>query len=119
MNDLSWLIYLANLVNSLYAVFVIFAGLSIITAVMCFVGYVECHTNNEPTWSARIKRTIPFFIVFVLLAAFIPTTKTVMMIAASEFGETLAATEQAQNIGNKAYLSLDKFFNDYLGENND
>lgn len=121
MNSLSWLIYLAEIVRSLDLTLDFVRNWSMVVAAGCAVGgafslMAEVEKYSIVCWQ-WFKRILLYIVLpIILLDVFIPTKQTVMMIAASEFGEEIATSAEAKNIGGKAYQSLDKFLSSYLEE---
>lgn len=108
MNSLSWLIYIASIVEKITSFiggisFVLFFALG--TGVLISLLVRVCEENERDRQAAaKVFKTsliwlcLPFFlsIVFVL----IPSQNTVYMIAASEMGETVITNPQSQEIFN-------------------
>lgn len=114
MNSLSWLIYLAAAAGDLHflievALFisVVGAGVVAFTAEMAYGDDAEVLTKR---WKKMLFVAAP---IFGLILVVLPSTKTIMFIAASEFSEQ---SENVQNISSKSYKALDKFLSDYLEE---
>lgn len=131
MNDLSWLIYLADVVSNLSTTLTWFGALSVaITVLLVIVGFAR--GDVYPFRSDKIKAAaediknklhryalkVPLIVIPIVLIVYtlVPERQTIMMIAASEFGEEIATSAEAKDLGGKAYKSLDKFLSDYLEE---
>jgi len=115
MNSLSWFIYLADVIGGLNAFFGIATGLAVVVTIMSgFFGLIvfsEDYDKDERATCLKILRlAIPAAATCGLLASLVPSQRTIMFIAASEFGEELSQTETAS----KAQKALDKFLSDYL-----
>jgi len=105
MNNLSWLIYFADVIVSIgrlfsFLTFVCFC----VIGVSAIVLFVSLDHDNEVdrrirALSARIlKIFIPVAILMVLLTSLTPSKNTVMMIAASEMGERVLKSQQVQSV---------------------
>ncbi len=120
MNSLSWLIYLADVVGNLRAIlsastFILVIGIAG-SGIARFIFWVEA--GDDQTLQISIQRTLKICVVALLFVAVIsiavPQRSTIMFIAASEFGEEIAQSDKAKNVGNKAYQALDKMLSEYL-----
>lgn len=119
MNQVSWLIYLANVAGNLGG-FLVFIG---IVALLVGVAYFICacgfliEVNRWEENDAKVKalktfrtqrRNATFNIVLAAIlwfgAAFMPSSNTVLAIAASQFGEQLLHTKTA-NLAEQALNS--------------
>lgn len=106
MNNLSWLLYIADVIGNLGPAFVI---LGCVTIVVAFLALLI--TEGE----SGVKGIIISIIVGVILlvtAAFIPSKETVYAIAASEMGEELLKTPTAA----KATKALDSWLDKQITE---
>lgn len=111
MNSLSWLLYFSDVVSTLKSTVAIAGVMTIlIMGFVTIVSFIE-ELQKLQKWSIR---SVIVGVVLVFSAPFIPSQRTIMMIAASEFGEEIATSAEAKNLGGKAYQSLDKFLSDYL-----
>lgn len=102
MNNLSLLIYFANVCESLtsifaglFVVFVIATGALIAVSIVCFVEDEPEIMEQTKKWA--IKSGIVLGIIGVI-GTFVPNKNTVMMIAASEYAEKFVKSEQAQQV---------------------
>lgn len=128
MNSLSWLIYLADIVNAVDNFFVFSIVPCTIGAIISIGIYVDLkiddvHDSKKERHAEATKSALTA--TWIFLAAFFffgislivtPDKKTIMLIAASEFGEDIAQSDKAKNVGNKAYRALDKMLSEYLKE---
>lgn len=138
MNSLSWLIYAAETINNLKLSCSIFGLVGIVggTAAFCMSPLTEpfiwsSDTKEEIAAKKAIPETVrkvakavmitavPLF----LIAQVLPSKNTIMLIAASQFGENILSTPEAQKIGGEAgALATDslrvlrKFINEQLDE---
>jgi hypothetical protein len=99
MNSLSWLLYFAGVVGGLSTLFALlaFAGI-VIGTFACAI--VAGHTEQTPP---KKLLAIPIIgLVFAVLACLIPNEKTIMYIAASEYGEKVMNSKEVQDLKNPA-----------------
>lgn len=106
MNSLSYLIYFAEVVGNAR----IFLKISTFAFLVVFVVYwviasVHNHDNRELRYNKGEekdpKKFLPLGIcgaVFALLLVFVPTQKTVYLIAGSELGETVITSPEMKEI---------------------
>lgn len=94
MNSISWLIYLSNVVSNIGPVIVVF-GVSMLVASVVTV-FAETHKNDLFRLSYGVKYFVVAFTAFCI-AAFVPSQKTVLMIAASEAASAAVQSEIGQN----------------------
>lgn len=124
MNSLSWLLYAADLTANVSAI----AGVSlfVVGAVGAFswvpfmVGDKKVSDWTDWLRGSAVRAAVPVGLC-VLVLVIAPSRNTIMLIAASEVGETVLASPQAQTIGGEAgELATDslrvlrKFINDQL-----
>lgn len=110
MNNLSWFIYLAELIPSIRGSIIIWAFLAIILLAIysLFIGhkidmaYHNDDDNYRDTLKSRLasvlKKAVVTIIVLWTVAILLPSKQTLYMIAASEVGEKVATSPQAQEI---------------------
>lgn len=99
MNTLSWLLYLAGIAGNLSTFF----GLS--SFFMIIIGGFFClavagHTEKTPPKKLLAIPIIGF--IFAIIACFIPNEKTIMYIAASEYGEKVVNSKEVRDLANPA-----------------
>lgn len=124
MNSLSWIIYVAGLVNPLGGFLAFFAVISgiffVITMITATVfrfddsdSSYRKYSNNELLNSAELSKkfrnwsffSIIMMFVFGVSSAAIPNRETVLLIAASEIGERVITNQNVSEIvGNSAQL---------------
>jgi len=116
MNNLSWLIYLANTTNNLNG-FCMFLTICAVIAtalgiIVYFVTMDETDQFYRPIVGQRLEtqrrfhnvmRTVIkiapcFMIVFGVLTTVLPDRQTVLLIAASEIGERVVTSQAVQNV---------------------
>lgn len=90
MNDLSWMIYAADVADGL-STFTLFAGF---VAFACFVTKAIARADGECTSTPVALFGVASAILWLMCAA-IPAKETVYAIAASEMGEEVAQSETA------------------------
>jgi hypothetical protein len=108
MNSLSWLIYLADVADSLGSTLTVTLVVGCFAAASrLFVGFVRAaETNNKIYWAEACravgKPLAVLVLPLVILLAAIPSSGTLYAIAASELGETALKSEA----GGKAVQAL-------------
>lgn len=131
MNSLSWLLYGAEVAGNAQGVFV---GITIATgmsAIACLAGAGliisswpdENDRANNKWLMGKVRPLLQICVTFAVLAAVMPSRNTIMLIAASEVGETVLASPEAQQLGGEAgALAADslrvlrKFINEQLAD---
>jgi hypothetical protein len=96
MNDLSWLLYGADVLNNLGILFLIVGMLLVILAGV-FAGPVYTESDN-PAWIKHGKNTLIIGIAVLVVSMFMPSKQTMYMIAASEMGEEAIQTPEFQKV---------------------
>lgn len=109
MNNLSWLIYAADVVGKA-GPFSLFAGLGLMASgvIMALVGrnswnYYSSMSESQIAESEQFRKSLSRLgprcviaaIVFLFIATAIPSRGTIYMIAASEIGETVVTSPDA------------------------
>lgn len=108
MNELSWLIYAADVAGNLKALGCVgliggAIGLGLFTLGKCIAhdtGYSD--TPATPPLGVVYKKAVPFLIAFAVVTFIVPSSGTIYAIAASEMGEKVIASET----GGKAVEAL-------------
>lgn len=108
MNSLSWMIYLADVAESVSITLGMIAVISIIGGIICLIVYGVSHDKDMAKAPLTGERTISFWLFGTALAtrlinAPIPSPETVYAIAASEMGEQVISSPTA----GKAMKALD------------
>jgi hypothetical protein len=134
MNNLSLVIYLADVIPNIGGIFIFTTIFSVIMTVISGIVYLvnrtEAHESERMGYEhfrlkeeknaalgARIFRWgILAFCVSVIPANIIPRHDTIMMIAASEFGETALKSDDVQEIVNPAKKILKNWINEQLAK---
>lgn len=132
MNSLSWLLYAAEVIDNLQTFgTVVTVGLLLAAGGTAVFGPMIADMNTgydekekvdfRAFWSRAWKMTIAAVILGGIVSL-VPSKQTVMLIAASEVGETVLASDKVQEIGGEAgALATDslrvlrKFINEQLG----
>lgn len=104
MNGLSWLIYAIHVVEMLKGVImgllgVGLAGLAFMAIAFC-VSEGEIYTDDRTgPWSKRWTRRAQIaIIVAVPLLIIVPSRQTLLLVAGSEIGQRVVASEQVQSV---------------------
>lgn len=113
MNNLSWLIYLIQLLDGLHG---IICGALMITIVF-FIGRCAIFAISEgdscakdwPLWTKRCAITV--FVCCVLHVA-VPTKQTVLLIAGSQVGEMIVKSDAVQGVVNPGMNLLKTWINE-------
>jgi ABC-type Co2+ transport system permease subunit len=111
MNQLSWLLYLADVSDSSEGWLIFFGGLATVVSLTSLL--VLCNTPlDEKGVRAAAGNTmlvsVPATLVCVLLSVLLPSRDTVYAIAASELGEQVLTSETGQRAGRALNAWLDK-----------
>jgi len=120
MNNLSWLIYLADVCDNIDLFFWWIMMLAILgTAVWALAGFImvgdDCAPSSEDwkLWrNLGFKLALPCLFVGVVLGSIVPEKETIYAIAASEMGETALNTET----GSKAVKALNHWLDRQMTE---
>lgn len=113
MNDLSWLLYIGDVLSGLGGFLAFLAGVSLVIGFICIVYGASLKDNSYdfegPKWQLgnKIQKKalaigLPAFFVLGFVANLMPSKETVYAIAASEMGEKVMKT----NTFNKATEAL-------------
>lgn len=111
MNNVSWFLYLSDLVQSLSIFFGItaFAGLVVFAGLLAYGGSkkdFERHGNDRWEYGDKVQKKafkfLPLVILVLFMAFILPSKETMYMIAASQVGEQIIQLEQVQDIGGEA-----------------
>lgn len=114
MNTLSVLIYFAGVSeyirdfsNTLLGVLAV--SLIPVMLFVCVTVTTDDDENFKAYWSfikSKIKYYVMLFVFAVFISIFVPTKNTIMLIAASEFGEIAMRSEQMTSIVNPSFELL-------------
>lgn len=112
MNDLSWLLYAADVCDNLDWLFFLCMLIAVIGGFMwCFVGCAMAADHNPAVEDWKTWRKVgwglllPAFFFGCIMGSIVPSKETVYAIAASEMGEKALNTQT----GNKAVKALDSW----------
>jgi hypothetical protein len=116
MNELSWMLYFAEIaetVGTFFGVFGILGGLTCITLAILFYGaasdtYGEEKEKYLSTSRLFSRKLLPLAAFFVLLSCFIPSKQTIYLIIASETGEDVLKSPTGQKAIEAVNRYLDK-----------
>lgn len=104
MNSLSWLIYLAGVLEKV-GIFVIATGIisgaaAIVIGIAVGVIAVDGDDSSKPQRALWVALTV--FSASFLVGAIIPSRATMYAIAASEIGEDVLSSDTAKEVGDEA-----------------
>lgn len=103
MNSLSWFLYLADVIGNVQGVFVILTFslivLSVISGLAALIGD-DRYNKTEKEIGHYLRHCWKFALVAGTLAALLPSKETIYLIAGSEAGEAVVASEAGQEILN-------------------
>ena len=120
MNSLSWLIYWINTLTPLNIILGIVLFGTSVGSIVLLIAYVniECsqnlcdYTSRRPgdskylaeitVWKKFAKLCLPLFILFLVLDIFTPSRQTALLIAGSEFGETMMKSDTVKGVADPA-----------------
>lgn len=104
MNELSWFLYVADVIGNIKALLVIFAVVGTMLAFMASFGWVMSQNElekDDPSvkfMGKAMSFLIPAVVAASLLAAISPSKKTIYLIAGSEAGEAVVTSKEGQEI---------------------
>lgn len=121
MNNLSLIIYFAEVVHGLGAFLMMLIFLSAVASVVagigCFATYDEKYEEKTHENTKKVLRvSIPIFLLLSVIMIFLPSRNTIMMIAASEYGEQTLKSNDVQEIVNPAKKILKNWIEQQLVE---
>ena len=136
MNNLSIIIYFADVVPNLGSLFAILSTLSVFVIILSSIAYLQKRSefidseregasyakhaqeakSSMDFWIKIFRLALVIFLVAIIPSIAIPKRDTIMMIAASEYGETALKSDDVQEIVNPARQILKKWINDQLAE---
>jgi hypothetical protein len=125
MNSLSWFIYLAEVSNGFCNFLVFFAVMSFVLLAMCgLIRGVGSPTREFENFTKEEKEKLSKFtkysflcgVVCIIVSIFIPSKNTLMLIAASEYGQKFVESKTAQEIIDPSTQLLKEWINNQLKE---
>lgn len=139
MNQLSWLLYAAETFNGLKGFLLIGLVPALVVSALVVALSVPLWSLDVYSWDSDdtkerkrgwpskawkiIRRVLTAIAIIIPIGLMIPSKDTLMLIAASEVGETVLASEKAQEIGGEAgalasdsLKLLRKFITDQLAD---
>jgi hypothetical protein len=81
-----------------------------------FTRYALIEKTYMDFWIKVFRKTLIIFLAAIILSTVIPKRDTIMMIAASEYGETVLKSDNVQEIVNPAKQILKKWIEDQLAK---
>lgn len=111
MNELSWLLYLADVATNLKTLGIIFFCFAFIgILISCLFTALSNDINHEqhPYMNKFVKCAIPVIVVSSVLLTFIPEKKTIYLVITSEVGEEIVMNEEAREIFQKLVTKIKK-----------
>lgn len=112
MNSLSWLIYVADIVGNIKvigALIIIMMIASSIMFLMSFPWESDCYGDDVELPRRARKISAKVFILCIIgtiLSIFIPSSKTIWLIAGSEIGENVLAKPETQEVLGDVYTII-------------
>lgn len=134
MNNLSWLLYWADVLpklgNTFSALVPIGSGLIVMWLIFLGVSYAaDWDVENETwhqTWKTARKKAafVPWIagfaaVIGILVPPFLPSKDTIYAIAASEVAEEIVFSERVQNTTNKAFQAVDAWLDKQIEKGKD
>lgn len=102
LNSLTWAIYAIEVVGNLKGAAEIGIFLSIITLIVLGFAYAITDADHGPESSSKVASCFKYPIITILLAipivVFVPTKQTAILMASSEFGETVLRSDQMAKV---------------------
>ena len=132
MNNLSWLIYLANTIENMAGFFYSSSIILFFVATILFVAILVSFDGDtfdvDRAKEFRVKTqkiviwAIVGGIVFSFIVGFLPSRQTVLLIAASEVGERVINSEKLARVGDRMTAVIDpsiELLNVYIAQQTD
>ena len=106
MNNLSWIIYAADVIGSL----ILFLGLTGFALLCVSFGNIMYHSieNDDARLATTWKWAVPLAFFLFVVAILLPSRQTIILIAASQYGEHVAQTPEAKELANEAREALQR-----------
>lgn len=102
MNDLSWLLYWAEVAPSLANNVADLCTIGLVVCLFLTLAFFIAHSEDCDPWLIRKlsfgPRLIPVFVVILILSSLAPSKETFYMIALSEGGEEVLKTPELSKI---------------------
>jgi hypothetical protein len=101
MNNLSWFLYLANVLPSIGGVFIFFGCVALCFALVWFLVRLADLSDNGrdiATTPPLDTRLVFVGLLILILGVAVPSEKTIYLIAGSEVGEMAIQSEEAKEI---------------------
>ncbi len=123
MNSLSWLIYAIELFSTIKGlaggfsvVFVIIFTVTCIAYIISKIDYSDLDAEQYYWGLSIMKRVAYGTVFFLILYTFIPSSKTMTLIAASEIGEKFVNSQKAGQVVDKIVDPSINLLNKYIQE---
>ncbi len=110
MNELSWMLYFADVLPSI-GVTLFFTPLiiGIVLSVSMFGTYLDGYTDANKAIRVATKRVSPFLVMFFVMGLLIPSQKTIYMIVGSQVTEEAIASETGKRVLDAVNRKLDEY----------
>lgn len=113
-----WIIYLADVVGGLTALFGVFGMLILVLQCFAFPIFNDiCDSYKEGQAKAfgLIKIATPSALFMLLLAVFIPSKQTIYMMAAAKVGQDIVEAPATKEISDKVLKLINQKLDEQLG----
>ena len=97
MNSLSWMIYLASVTDAMRENFGSLLGITVFATVMLSIGAFLAKILEDvelPFYRTYMKVAVPVMVVSFVFCNILPKKETLMLIAASEFGDRIMTQQK-------------------------
>ena len=97
MNSLSWMIYLASVTDSMRENFGALLGITTFATAMLSIGALLAKLLEDmelPFYKPYMKVAVPVMVVSFVFCNVLPKKETLMLIAASEFGDRIMTQQK-------------------------
>ena len=97
MNSLSWMIYLASVTDTMRENFGALLGFTAFSTVMLSIGAFLAKILEDvelPLYRTYMKVAVPVIVVSFVFSNVLPKKETLMLIAASEFGDRIMTQQK-------------------------
>lgn len=136
MNQLSWLLYLAEVAQNLSVFFFVGGAASLIGAAICLMmasfeadmaksryryysaddAEAIIHLKNRKRLQKSVVPIIITGLVLFLVSGLIPRKQTIYLIAASELGEQVLRDERVVDVTNKSFMAIEAFLDQQIAK---
>jgi len=100
MNNVSWILYVIDVIPSLGILGLLLCGLSILLLFILPPKGITMFGQHHDSPFAALDRPLPWVLMVIgaILASFTPSKETLYMIAASEVGEAIISSEEGREL---------------------